>query len=162
MPVFQPQTRTSDPTSAITNIYFLCRTIFLGSFVRATTQNFLAALRSSETSIQRQSICETCRTRQTYLRQSTLSSLRLLRQPIRRIDQLHIYAHGVGTLLHAAFQDVSYAKLLADLGQVFRHEKYGKKYADPRVTPAFRIAPVTRSSSGNLRNRFCDKRAPCE
>jgi len=133
MPVFQPQTGPSDPTSATTNIYFLCRTIFLGSFVQATNQrqSFLAALGSSETSIQRQSICETCRTRQTYLRQSTLSSLSLLRQLIRRIDQLHICAHGVSTLLHAAFQDVSYAKLLADLGQVFRHEKYGKKYADP-------------------------------
>ena len=39
---------------------------------------------------------------------------------IRRFDQLHVHAHGIAALLHAAFQDVSYAKLPGDLRQVFR------------------------------------------
>ena len=35
-------------------------------------------------------------------------------------DQLHIDAHRIAALLHAAFQNVGNAKLLGDLRQVFR------------------------------------------
>ena len=36
---------------------------------------------------------------------------------VGRFDQLHVYAHGVATLLHASFQNVGHAKLLCDLGR---------------------------------------------
>jgi hypothetical protein len=35
-------------------------------------------------------------------------------------DQLHVHAHGVADLLHSSFHNVSDAKLLGDLRQVFR------------------------------------------
>src|SRR5437016_12071291 len=35
-------------------------------------------------------------------------------------DQLHVHAHGVTALLHAAFQNVGNAKLLGDLPQILR------------------------------------------
>src|SRR5207302_9921455 len=35
-------------------------------------------------------------------------------------DQLYVHTHSVAAHLHTSFQDVSNAKLLADLGQVFR------------------------------------------
>ena len=39
---------------------------------------------------------------------------------IRCLDQLHVHAHGVAALLHAAFQDMRYAELPGDLGQILR------------------------------------------
>src|SRR5881398_2457623 len=36
------------------------------------------------------------------------------------LDQLHVHAHGVTALLHAAFQNVGNAKLLGDLPQILR------------------------------------------
>src|SRR5262245_34714983 len=41
-------------------------------------------------------------------------------QTVACVDQLHVYAHSIATLLHAAFQDMGYAQLLGDLRQVFR------------------------------------------
>ena len=34
------------------------------------------------------------------------------------VDQLNVHPNGVATLLYASFQNVGYAKLLCDLGQV--------------------------------------------
>jgi hypothetical protein len=39
---------------------------------------------------------------------------------IGRLDQPNIDAHGIAALLHTSFQDMGDAKLLCDLGQVFR------------------------------------------